>query len=107
MQARRGVCIHLVCEVVPKNGRFSYFSENFISGFIEENPDEVWLGQSYKDKQQKDYQLTEWHLIKFYKDVAIVCICKIQKSKMVFKSWYILEDTKPRTGLLVYHKLKK
>ena len=28
MQARRGVCIHLACEVVSKNGRFSYFGGN-------------------------------------------------------------------------------
>lgn len=71
---------------------------------VMQSPDEIWLGQSTKDNQQKDYQLTEWHLVKYYNDVAIVCVCKIQKSKMSFKSWYLLEDNNVRKGILVYHK---
>lgn len=71
---------------------------------VMKHPDEVWLGQNFKDKQMNDYQLTQWLYIKYYNEVALVCVCKIQKGKLVFKSWHELKDTEKRKGILIYRK---
>ena len=68
------------------------------------SPDEVWLGQDYKDKEGEDQYLNRWLYIKYYESVAIVCTCKIQEGQLKLKSWYELHDDKVRKGLLVFHK---
>ena len=68
------------------------------------DPDEVWLGQELKDSAVNDPYLNNWLLIKYYKGVAVVCVCKLQQDKMVFKSWYELKDKKVRNGFLVRKK---
>lgn len=68
------------------------------------DPDEVWLGKDEKDQQTKDPELTEWRYIKYYDDVAVVCVCKIQNTMKNFKTWYLLNSNEIRKGLLIYRK---
>lgn len=65
------------------------------------DPDEVWLGSEYKDRENPESRLNNWILIKYYKGVAVACVCKIEKRKMVFKSWYEVRNPKIRKGILV------
>lgn len=68
------------------------------------NPDEVWLSHEFKDEKKKESRLNNWISIRYYKGIALACVCKIEDGKMVFKSWYELKDAKVRSGVLVYKK---
>ncbi len=68
------------------------------------DPDEVWLTHEYKDRDDKEARLNNWIMIKYYHKEAIACICKIEKNRMAFKSWYILRDNSVRSGILVKKK---
>lgn len=68
------------------------------------DPDEVWLGNEYKDRENPESRLNNWILIKYYKGVGIACICKLEKGKMAFKSWYEVRNPKIRKGLLIKKK---
>lgn len=70
------------------------------------DPDEVWLGQEYKDRDNSESQLTNYILIKYYKDKALACSCKLENGKqMKLKTWFEVRDPKIRKGLLL--KVKK
>lgn len=65
-------------------------------------PDEVWLAQEGKDTQGEESRLNNWIMIKYYKGIALACVCKIEKNTMCFKSWYEVKDPrKKRRGILV------
>lgn len=69
------------------------------------DPDEVWLAQEDKDMQNAECRLNNWVMIKYYKGMAMACICKIEKQTMAFKSWYVLKDpSRIRRGILIYKK---
>ena len=66
------------------------------------NPDEVWLAQEGKDTQDDESRLNNWIMIRYYKGIAIACVCKIEKNILCFKSWYEVKDPrKKRRGILV------
>ncbi|MGL5920163.1 MAG: phage minor head protein, partial [Bacteroidales bacterium] len=71
---------------------------------IMSDPDEVWLSNEYKDRDNKESRLNNWILIKYYKGIAIACVCKLDKEKMTFKSWYEVRNPKIRKGLLIKKK---
>lgn len=64
------------------------------------NPDEVWLGRDIRNKKD-DMLLSNYNMIKYYNDVAIVFSGKIESNKYVLKTWYILMNPKKRSGLLI------
>ena len=68
------------------------------------DPDEVWLSNEYKDRDNPESRLNNWISIKYYNGRAIACICKLEGERMVFKSWYELKDPKVRRGILVFRK---
>lgn len=69
------------------------------------DPDEVWLAQEDKDTQDGESRLNNWLMIKYYKSIAIACVCKIEKQSMAFKSWYDLRAPRAkRAGILVKKK---
>ena len=72
---------------------------------IMRDPDEVWLAQEDKDTQDGESRLNNWLMIKYYKGIAIACVCKIEKQAMAFKSWYDLRAPRAkRAGILVKKK---
>ena len=68
------------------------------------NPDEVWLGRDPRNKQQKDMALSNFNLIKYYHDTAIVVSLKLEGDEMKLKTWYVLRDSDKRRGLLIKRK---
>lgn len=73
------------------------------------NPDEVWLNYDASEPDKKDNYLNQWHYLKYYKGIAIVCVCKLQNGKMNFLTFYEYERHKNmkkdlRSGFLIYHK---
>lgn len=68
------------------------------------DPDELWLGQEYKDRDNKESKLTNYIWIKYYKERAIACVSKVEKNQMVFKSWFEVRNPKIRNGLLLKKK---
>ena len=68
------------------------------------DPDEVWLGQEYKDRDNPGSKLTNYIYIKYYKERAIACVCKVEKNNLVFKSWFEVRNSKIRSGLLLKAK---
>lgn len=63
---------------------------------IVNNPDEVWL-QNYGQKKYEAYVY-----IKYYKDQAIVVVCRLSDSlELVIETWHRLDDPKLRKGLLI------
>ena len=71
---------------------------------VMKDPDEVWLNKDPDMNQMQDNYLNQWLYIKYYENVAIVCVCKLQNQQMNFKTWYELHDDKIRKGLLIYRK---
>ena len=71
---------------------------------VMKDPDEVWLNKDPDMSQMQDNYLNQWLYIKYYENVAIVCVCKLQNQQMNFKTWYELHDDKIRKGLLIYRK---
>lgn len=71
---------------------------------IMNDPDEVWLGQEYKDRDNPESRLTNYIYLKYYKERAIACVCKVEKSDMVFKSWFEVRNSRIRAGLLLKAK---
>ena len=68
-------------------------------------PDEVWLAQEDKDMQNAECRLNNWIMIKYYRGMAMACVCKIEKQAMAFKSWYVLKDpSRIRRGMLIRKK---
>ena len=68
------------------------------------DPDEVWLSNEYKDKDNPESRLNNWISIRYYNGRAIACVCKLEGDRMAFKSWYELKDPKVRSGILVFRK---
>lgn len=68
------------------------------------DPDELWLGQEYKDRDNKESKLTNYVWIKFYKERAVACVSKVENNRMVFKSWFEVRNPKIRGGLLLKKK---
>lgn len=69
------------------------------------DPDEVWLGQEYKDRDNQESLLTNYIYIKYYKDKALACSCKLENGKqMKLKTWFEVRDPKIRKGLLLKAK---
>lgn len=79
------------------------FRTEYLNNIFEvaKNPDEVWLGQDKSNKQQKDMELSNYNLIKYYKDTILAVSFKLEKSEMKLKTWYVLKDAKKRRGLLI------
>lgn len=74
---------------------------------VAQNPDEVWLGQEYKDRNKRtdDYYLSNYILIKHYKNVSIAVVGKIENNELVWKTWYPVNDKNKRRGLLIKKKV--
>ena len=36
--------------------------------------------------------------------ISLACVCKLEKDRMVFKSWYELKNPKVRSGILIFRK---
>ena len=74
---------------------------------VASQPDEVWLGQEYKDKNKGDdnYYLSNYIMIKHYKDVSIAVVGKIENGELVWKTWYPVRDNNVRKGLLIRRKV--
>lgn len=70
------------------------------------DPDEVWLGNEFKDEDNPEARLNNWIHIRYYNGKALACVCKLEGDKMVFKSWYELKDPKVRTGMLLFRREK-
>ena len=68
------------------------------------DPDEVWLSNEHKDRDNPESRLNNWISIRYYNGKAIACVCKLEGDRMVFKSWYELKDPKARSGILVFRK---
>lgn len=68
---------------------------------VMKNPDEVWLGNEFKDRDNSEVRLNNWILIKYYNGIGIACVCKLDKGKMIFKSWYEVRNSKIRKGILI------
>ena len=68
------------------------------------DPDELWLGQEYKDRDNKESKLTNYIWIKYYKERAVACVSKVENNRMVFKSWFEVRNPKIRSGLLLRKK---
>lgn len=68
------------------------------------DPDELWLGQEYKDRDNKESKLTNYIWIKYYKERAVACVSKVENNRMVFKSWFEVRNPKIRSGLLLKKK---
>ncbi|WP_290170194.1 DUF935 family protein [uncultured Muribaculum sp.] len=83
------------------------FRVGYISCITEatKTPDEVWLTHEGKDTQGNESRLNNWIMIKYYKGLAMACVCKIENSSLSFKSWYVLRDpSRIRRGILIYKK---
>jgi SPP1 gp7 family putative phage head morphogenesis protein len=65
------------------------------------SPDEVWLTEEYKDRDNPESRLNLWLYIKYYEGKAIACACKLEGEKMKFKTWYDVGTAKVRKGLLL------
>lgn len=68
------------------------------------DPDEVWLGSEYKDRDNKESKLNNYILIKYYNGKAVACVCKLEPQGMMFKSWFEVKDAKIRRGILIMKK---
>ena len=68
------------------------------------DPDELWLGQEYKDRDNKESKLTNYIWIKYYQERAVACVSKVENNRMVFKSWFEVRNPKIRSGLLLKKK---
>lgn len=79
------------------------FRTEYLNNIFEvaKNPDEVWLGQDNSNKQQKDMKLSNYNLIKYYKDTTLVVSVKLENEQCVFKTWYLLKDKNKRKGFLI------
>lgn len=65
------------------------------------DPDELWLGREYKDRDGKEMELTNYIWIKYYKGRAVACASKIENGRLTLKSWFDVRDPKIRKGLLL------
>ena len=70
------------------------------------SPDEVWLARERKDRINKVKALNNYVMIKYYKDIALAVVGKLEKSKLTLKSWYVLRAKAPRRGLLIRKRPK-
>lgn len=68
---------------------------------VAKNPDEVWLGQDHGNSQKADMALSNYNLVKYYKDTTLVVSLKLEKNEMRLKSWFVLRDSGKRRGLLI------
>ena len=82
------------------------FRTKFLSCIDEilSDPDEVWLSHEYKDEGNPESRLNNWISIRYYNGKALACVCKLEKDRMVFKSWYELMNPKVRSGILIFRK---
>lgn len=94
----KGYTAHTTDKVKNRAFRTKYL--NVIKD-VASNPDEVWLGEELKDKNNPESRLNNWIMIKYYNDVALACICKLEGDVMTFKSWYELRNEQVRKGLLL------
>ncbi len=79
------------------------FRTEYLNNIFEvaKNPDEVWLGQDNSNMQLKDMKLSNYNLIKYYKNTTLVVSVKLENEQCVFKTWYLLKDKNKRRGLLI------
>ena len=68
---------------------------------VADAPDEVWLGRDRKDRNTHVKAVNNYIMIKYYKDEAITVIGKVERAKLMLKSWYVLRDKNVRRGLLI------
>ena len=68
---------------------------------VADAPDEVWLGRDRKDRNNHVRAVNNYIMIKYYKDEAIAVIGKVERAKLMLKSWYVLRDKNVRRGLLI------
>ena len=76
------------------------------------NPDEVWLGRDYANKQSEDMRLTNYTMLKYYTDKTLVVSCKVEDDMFLLKTWFPVGEKKAvqdkvRSGLLVMKKEKE
>lgn len=79
------------------------FRTEFLNAIREvaDAPDEVWLGRDRKDRNTHVRAVNNYIMIKYYKDEAIAVIGKVERAKLMLKSWYVLRDKNVRRGLLI------
>lgn len=94
----KGYIAHTTDKVKNRAFRTKYLN---VIAEVAKNPDEVWLGEELKDKNNPESRLNNWIMIKYYNDVALACICKLEGDVMTFKSWYELRNEQVRKGLLL------
>lgn len=75
------------------------------------NPDEVWLGRDHANIQSDDMKLTNYNMLKHYKDKTLVVSCKVEDDMFLFKTWFHVGESKIvrdkiRSGLLIRKKEK-
>lgn len=73
------------------------------------NPDEVWLGRDHANKQSKDMRLTNYIMLKHYKNDTVAVSCKVEDDMFLFKTWFPVGEKKlvrdrVRSGLLIRKK---
>lgn len=65
------------------------------------NPDEVWLGIDPTDNNK---ELNNFKMVKFFKGKAVSCVGKVQKGRLLFKTFYEVNTPRVRQGLLIKKK---
>ena len=85
-----------------KKKKRAYRTEYLANIFdIAQKPDEVWLGRENRNANSNDMQLSNYTMIKYYKDTSLVVSGKIEYGEFILKSWYLLRDPNKRRGLLI------
>lgn len=60
--------------------RTKYLNEIFE---VAKNPDEVWLGRDVVNRGNDDMKLSNFNLIKYYKDTTLVVSLKVVDNKLL------------------------
>ena len=106
--SRKAYDIHTSDNVKKRAFRLKHLPNVFE---VASQPDEVWLGQEYKDKDKdkskdtENYYFSNYVMIKHYKDISIAVVGKIEDGKLAWKTWYPVVGKSVRKGLLIRRKV--
>jgi hypothetical protein len=68
------------------------------------NPDEVWLNRTKEDAALGLKRLSNYTLVKYYKNEAMAIYCRMEKGKLIFKTWFPLRNKRAGKGILIRKK---
>lgn len=68
------------------------------------SPDEVWIGRDKKDRNNNKQVLDNIIMIKYYKDIALAVVARVEKNSLVLKTWFEVKDKAVRKGILIKKK---